>query len=119
MLHRYRNATRQGFAEEQRFMQTYRGGTTPDIEENLMDQSYRITGAPGVWEMDRKTLEIEDDTVWVVNADGVRMLVYYSMLLPVISVDELAAIIREVDGNHDLGTGALAEAILERLRDLS
>jgi len=83
-----------------------------------VDQNYRITGAPGVWEMDKTTIEIEDDTVWMVNAEGVRMIVYYSMLQPTISVDELAAIIREVDGNHDLGTGALAEAILERLRDL-
>lgn len=30
-------------------------------------------------------------------------------------VDRLSNIIREVDGNHDLGAGALAEAILERL----
>lgn len=30
-------------------------------------------------------------------------------------VDRLAQIIREVDGNHDLGAGALAEAIVARL----
>ena len=32
-----------------------------------------------------------------------------------IDVDDLAQIIRQVDGNHDLGAGALAEAILDRL----
>lgn len=32
-----------------------------------------------------------------------------------IDVDGLAQIIRQVDGNHDLGAGALAEAILDRL----
>lgn len=32
-----------------------------------------------------------------------------------IDVDYLAQIIRQVDGNHDLGAGALAEAILDRL----
>lgn len=32
-----------------------------------------------------------------------------------IDVDNLAQIIRQVDGNHDLGAGALAEAILDRL----
>lgn len=32
-----------------------------------------------------------------------------------IDVDDLAQIIREVDGNHDLGAGELAEAILDRL----
>ena len=31
------------------------------------------------------------------------------------TVDELAQIIREVDGNHQLGAGRLAEAILARL----
>ena len=32
-----------------------------------------------------------------------------------IDVDDLAQIIRQVDGNHDLGAGALAEAILDHL----
>lgn len=32
-----------------------------------------------------------------------------------IDVDGLAQIIRQVDGNHDLGAGALAEAILDHL----
>lgn len=32
-----------------------------------------------------------------------------------IDVDDLAQIIRQVDGNRDLGAGALAEAILDRL----
>lgn len=32
-----------------------------------------------------------------------------------IDVDDLAQIIRQVDGNHDLGAGALAEAILAHL----
>ncbi|AEK36193.1 hypothetical protein CVAR_0839 [Corynebacterium variabile DSM 44702] len=32
-----------------------------------------------------------------------------------VNVDDLAQIIRQVDGNHDLGAGALAEAILDRL----
>lgn len=32
-----------------------------------------------------------------------------------IDVDDLAQIIRKVDGDHDLGAGALAEAILDRL----
>jgi len=32
-----------------------------------------------------------------------------------IDVDDLAQIIRQVDGNHELGAGALAEAILDRL----
>lgn len=32
-----------------------------------------------------------------------------------IDVDDLAQIIRQVDGNHDLGAGALAEAILGHL----
>lgn len=32
-----------------------------------------------------------------------------------IDVDNLAQIIRQVDGNHDLGAGALAEAILDHL----
>lgn len=31
------------------------------------------------------------------------------------TVDELAQVIRQVDGNHTLGAGALAEAILEKL----
>ena len=30
-------------------------------------------------------------------------------------VDRLATIIREVDGNHSLGAGALAEAIIQKL----
>lgn len=32
-----------------------------------------------------------------------------------LDVDRLAQIIREVDGNHDLGAGELAEAIVARL----
>ena len=32
-----------------------------------------------------------------------------------VNVDDLAQIIRQVDGNHDLGAGALAEAIIDRL----
>lgn len=32
-----------------------------------------------------------------------------------IDVNALSQIIRQVDGNHDLGAGALAEAILDRL----
>lgn len=32
-----------------------------------------------------------------------------------IDIDDLAQIIRQVDGNHDMGAGALAEAILDRL----
>lgn len=31
------------------------------------------------------------------------------------TVDELAQIIRQVDGNHSIGAGALAEAIIEKL----
>lgn len=34
-----------------------------------------------------------------------------------IDADDLAQIIRQVDGDHDLGAGALAEAILDRLPD--
>jgi hypothetical protein len=37
------------------------------------------------------------------------------VLDPESDADRLWNIIREVDGNHDLGAGALAEAILERL----
>jgi hypothetical protein len=37
------------------------------------------------------------------------------VLDPESDTDRLWNIIREVDGNHDLGAGALAEAILERL----
>lgn len=33
-----------------------------------------------------------------------------------LNTDILSNIIRKVDGNHDLGAGALAEAILEELR---
>lgn len=33
-----------------------------------------------------------------------------------ITVDKLAQIIREVDGNNELGAGALAEAIIQRLK---
>jgi hypothetical protein len=33
-----------------------------------------------------------------------------------LDVDQLAQVIREVDGNHELGAGALAEAILARLQ---
>ena len=35
--------------------------------------------------------------------------------MSMIDVDDLAQIIRHVDGNHDLGAGALAEAILDHL----
>ena len=34
-----------------------------------------------------------------------------------LDVERLAALIREVDGNHDLGAAALAEAILARLEN--
>jgi hypothetical protein len=33
-----------------------------------------------------------------------------------ITIDELAAIIRKVDGNHSLGAGALAESIMRQLK---
>lgn len=36
-----------------------------------------------------------------------------------VGVDELAQVIREVDGNHSLGAGALAEAILEKFPTLA
>ena len=38
---------------------------------------------------------------------------------PDLDVDELAQIIRTVDGDHSLGAGALAEAILARLSGAS
>lgn len=37
------------------------------------------------------------------------------MTMTNINIDDLAQIIRQVDGNRDLGAGALAEAILDRL----
>jgi hypothetical protein len=46
------------------------------------------------------------------DAASIRPLV---VLDPESDTDRLSNIIREVDGNHDLGAGALAEAILERL----
>lgn len=36
------------------------------------------------------------------------------MLARVDSIDKLAALIREVDGNHDKGAGELAEALVDR-----
>lgn len=36
---------------------------------------------------------------------------------PPLDVERLTALIREVDGNHDLGAAALAEAILARLEN--
>lgn len=39
-----------------------------------------------------------------------------SEALASLDVDQLAQVIREVDGNHSLGAGALAEAIIERLQ---
>lgn len=48
-------------------------------------------------------------------ADITRPLRPLVVIDPEEDVDRLSNIIREVDGNHDLGAGALAEAILERL----
>ncbi len=41
----------------------------------------------------------------------------YDALMRALEVDKLAAIIREVDGNNDLGAGALAEAMFNKLME--
>lgn len=41
----------------------------------------------------------------------------YNVLINKLTVDNLAQVIREVDGNNDLGAGKLAEAILEKIND--
>jgi predicted RecA/RadA family phage recombinase/uncharacterized protein YodC (DUF2158 family) len=84
----------------------WKPGTVADIEVGG-DNTYRaIRTEVGRWEAENDWTFDDDDV------ESVRPLV---VLDPESDTDRLWNIIREVDGNHDLGAGALAEAILERL----
>jgi hypothetical protein len=77
------------------------------VDDDLAPRVYR-TGI-GTWRA------IDDSRSWT---DADVEYVHEMVVIDPADVDEqhrLAAIIREVDGNHDLGAGALAEAILEHL----
>jgi hypothetical protein len=71
--------------------------------------------AEGSWPFGETDTGITGPEDVIVFADYAQGLINEARESALPSVDELAQIIRKVDGNHTLGAGALAEAILDTL----
>lgn len=72
-------------------------------------------------ELDARVVGYKEDkphgrVAWIIQVNGWAKAIDLSIVRPLPGIDELANIIRDADGGHKLGAGALAEAILERWR---
>lgn len=78
------------------------------VERELLEELRNVCGDPNLAAeanaiLDKPSVQLHGEPVAVVMPD----------------VDELAQIIRKVDGSHTLGAGSLAEAIIEEVSRLN